>query len=238
MSFSYGWRGPNIVKDGLSLYLDAGSPNSYFNKSSIILGDASGGGNNGTLINGPTYDSLNGGSIVFDGVDDYINCGTASTATIRGSSQFTISYWFKKFSSGNDFILGTLDNSANKGIFIQWFTDSNIYFGVYSGSRSYNYVNLPYTSNWYNFTFTFDGSLVGSTNISKLYINSVQQSLTNSGGMPTSVPTDVLNLSLGKITNYSSMSKGNIAVMQVYNTALSSTEILKNYNALKTRFGL
>ena len=57
MSTVGNWRGPSIVKDGLVLYLDAGSPNSYFNKTSTTWKDMSGSASNGTLINGPTYDS-------------------------------------------------------------------------------------------------------------------------------------------------------------------------------------
>jgi hypothetical protein len=61
---------PKIVTDGLVLALDAGNVKSYASGSTTWL-DKSGRGNNGTLINGPTFNSGNGGSIVFDGVDDY-----------------------------------------------------------------------------------------------------------------------------------------------------------------------
>jgi hypothetical protein len=63
--------GPNIVTDGLVLALDAGSKKSYAG-SGTTWKDLSGNGNNGTLVNGPTFNSANGGSIVFDGVDDYV----------------------------------------------------------------------------------------------------------------------------------------------------------------------
>ena len=62
----------NIVKDGLVLDLDAAKRDSYPG-SGTFWKDISGGGGNGTLINGPTFSSGNGGSIVFDGVDDYVN---------------------------------------------------------------------------------------------------------------------------------------------------------------------
>ena len=62
-----------IVKDGLILDLDAAKRDSY-PSSGTVWNDISGFQNNGTLINGPTFNSSNGGSIVFDGVDDYVQC--------------------------------------------------------------------------------------------------------------------------------------------------------------------
>ena len=56
---------PDIVRDGLVLNLDAGEPSSYPGTGTAWT-DLSGNGNTGTLTNGPTYSSANGGSIVFD----------------------------------------------------------------------------------------------------------------------------------------------------------------------------
>ena len=69
MAFSFS---PRIVTDGLVLYLDAANQRSYPG-SGTTWSDISRGGNNGTLVNGPTFDPGNGGSIVFDGVDDYVS---------------------------------------------------------------------------------------------------------------------------------------------------------------------
>jgi hypothetical protein len=66
-----------IVQSGLVLNLDAGVSSSYPG-SGTTWTDLSGNGNTGTLTNGPTYNSANGGSLVFDGVDDYVNVGTPS----------------------------------------------------------------------------------------------------------------------------------------------------------------
>jgi len=63
------YTGPNISDDGLVLSLDAANTKSYINGSTTWT-DLSRRGNNGTLINGPTFDSTNLGSIVFDGVND------------------------------------------------------------------------------------------------------------------------------------------------------------------------
>ena len=84
------FRGPNVVTNGLVLALDAANTKSYVS-GSTTWNDLSGNNNSGSLVNGPTFNSANLGSIVFDGVDDYINCGNSSTLNI--TETFTISLW-------------------------------------------------------------------------------------------------------------------------------------------------
>jgi hypothetical protein len=61
-----------IVTDGLVLYLDAGNVKSYPTTGTTWTDLV--GVNNGVLTNGPTFNPSNGGSIVFDGTNDYVNC--------------------------------------------------------------------------------------------------------------------------------------------------------------------
>ena len=75
---------PLIVTDGLVLCLDAANKKSY-SGSGTTWTDRSGNGNNGTLVNGPTFDSGNGGSIDFDGVDDNVNLGNDSSFDLKVS---------------------------------------------------------------------------------------------------------------------------------------------------------
>ena len=65
----------DVVEDGLVLYLDAGNNFSYPG-SGTTWRDLSGNVNGGTLVNGVGYNSDNGGSLVFDGVIDYVNFST------------------------------------------------------------------------------------------------------------------------------------------------------------------
>ena len=81
--------GPNIVTDSIVLTIDAGNRNSYIG-SGTNWNDLSGNASNGTLTNGPTFNSSNIGSIVFDGVDDFV---TGTNVVI--SSQATLLVWFK-----------------------------------------------------------------------------------------------------------------------------------------------
>lgn len=81
MAFSFS---PKIVTDGLVLYYDAANPSSYPGSGNVIY-DLSRNRNNGTLINSPSYDTTNGGSLIFDGTNDYIQF----TSTYAG----TICFW-------------------------------------------------------------------------------------------------------------------------------------------------
>ena len=234
MAFSYS---PKIVTDGLVLYLDAANTRSYPG-TGTTWSDLSRGGNNGSLINGPTFNSANGGNIVFDGSNDYISTNTNSSLTQSGNTQFTVDVWVKKSASNKDMLLGPWDNSNRKGWFVQWFTDGNLYFGITNGAFNYNYVSVSWQNQWFNLTGVFDGSLLTNQNIGKIYVNNILQNTTNSGNMLTSVPAGLVEVSIGRLTNYSSYATGNIAMVKIYNRALSASEISQNYNATKTRFGL
>ncbi len=77
-----------VVKDGLVVCLDAGNPKSYPGTGNTWY-DLTINGNNGTLTNGPTFSSINGGGIVFDGINDYVSVGNLGSFYAQG----TISYW-------------------------------------------------------------------------------------------------------------------------------------------------
>ena len=74
MAFNYS---PRIIQDGLVLYLDAANTKSY-PTTGTTWSDLSRRGNNGTLTNGPTFNSSNGGIIVFDGINNYVDFGSSA----------------------------------------------------------------------------------------------------------------------------------------------------------------
>lgn len=86
MAFHYS---PKIVTEGLVFYVDAANPKSFVN-GNTTWNDLSRSGNNGTLTNGPTFDSSNGGSISFDGLNDYVD-----TSTINFGQVYTLNFWVK-----------------------------------------------------------------------------------------------------------------------------------------------
>jgi hypothetical protein len=232
MAFQNGWRGPDIVSDGLVLYLDAGSPNSYRPDFGTTWKDMSGFNNSGSLINGPTYSSANGGSIVFDGVDDYV---TTNLITI-GTNNTTNIIWYKWNGIDQIKILSYLGSSGINGM--------GYIINNGSGAPIGNKVSVLYGGAYYNAidTGTLFGTLVSNvytqltltrdTTTTRLYQNGVFL------GSTTKTPnanTSNLTFSLGDALY---IAAGSVAITMFYNKALSATEVLQNYNATKTRFGL
>jgi hypothetical protein len=238
MSFQNGWRGPDIVSDGLVLYLDAGSPNSYRPNFGTTWRDISGFNNSGSLINGPTYDSTNGGSIVFDGVDDYAITSDI-TSSYYVSSSFTISTWANVSSTNTGFrgIFGCFDDnipSVNYTGYSFWIRSGESKFSFVVGGPS-GFTFIPADSNyqidiWYNLTGINTGG------ISYFYINGILQSATSNQSIsPPQYPVKIGKTYKNTNDYYYS---GKVANGMIYTKALSSQEILQNYNAQKSRFGL
>jgi hypothetical protein len=222
-----GWRGPNIVKSGLVLYLDAGSPNSYYGGTGTVWKDMSGNGNNGTLTNGPTFNSANGGSIVFDGVDDYV-IRDSTSFSLNANSGATMGCWVK-VSSGETqaILLSHYQLNANNGFRLQ----------VYNGLLTYTLGNVADYSTSINISDNqwkyIVASSIGSTSL--VYINGVLRSTISISSM-IGVPSGYI---IGKsaFTNSYYLS-GSVSQAQMYNRALSSTEVLQNFNATRARFGI
>jgi hypothetical protein len=224
-----------IVANGLVLNLDAAQRRSY-PSTGTTWNDLSGNNRNGTLINGPTFNSANGGSISFDGVNDYVNTNyNAGTF-----SQFTIHAWIFKTNTTKAFILNTAGTATPPaflfGFGIELYEDV-AYFDVTSGSTD-GYAEFPFTGNGWNcWSLVYDGTQTGNSNKVKVYLNSVLQSLTFTGTIASSIPSsDVFYLSRRPwVVEYSLC---RIANVNMYNRALSAAEVGQNFNALKSRFGL
>jgi hypothetical protein len=237
MSTTQGGPG-NIVTNGLVLYLDAANPNSYVS-GSTTWNDISSGGNNGTLINGPTYSSANGGSIVFDGLDDYVNLGVNLDNIFTGSS-FTVNMWVSisiNLPDGNGYSLISNysgDIPINAGFQLGWrggLGDTLYAFGDGYLSRTLNNVTGLTSNVWYNITFVYVRNTSG--NIYLDGINKTNTSFTNTVNAPSQ------NLKLGvRSDNNTFPWYGKMAITQVYNRALSDSEILQNYNSARARFGI
>ena len=211
---------PQIVTSGLVLALDAADRNSYPGTGTTWY-DLSGKGNTGTLTSGPTFDGSNGGTIVFDYVDDAIT----GFGFFGSPSTFTLSAWVR---SSNISQAQNIFN-ANPPFFLR-IVSSVIRCDVYTGAWIFVNGSITLSSNiWYNLVLTYDQSFV------KGYVNGVLD--VNSA--KTGAPSWGAPIKLGYTTGgEDSPSVTNIAVAKIYNRALTETEILQNYNALKTRFGL
>jgi hypothetical protein len=226
-----------IVTDGLVLCLDAADRNSYVSGSTTWRDVA--GSNNGTLTNGPTFNSSNGGSIVFDGTNDAVICTDNTTNNIT-SNTITLSAWIKPNNvisykqifaraSGTGttqrqyglYIVGAAGAGAVNSLGFEIRTTSGVV------DRGYGSI---VSDVWQYVTGVYNG-----TNM-YWYINGVQIQFFSQSG---NIITQSSNLYIGQFSSGGfSTFNGNIASAQMYNRALSAQEVLQNYNAQKSRFGL
>jgi hypothetical protein len=210
---------PKIVTNGLVLCLDAGNNKSY-PSSGTTWNDLSGNNNAGTLVNGPTFNSANGGSIVFDGTNDYISSILSSSL----GTQFSISVWFKK----NNNNTGNPINFQGSPSF-ELLVDASNQTNIWDGSNHF-YSFTTTVGTWYNMTV-----VKNSTNF-LLYVNNILSPVLN---FASSYNNTNANLIIGKHPTLSAnYIDGNIARVSIYNRALSESEVLQNYNANKGRFAL
>ena len=222
------WRGPNIVKTGLVLYLDASAKNSY--NDLVDAGawkDMSGNNNNGTLINGPTFNSDNGGSIVFDGTNDYVQCLGSLTVTAA-----TFVTWIRR--NGNQ-------DQYDSILFSRGSNVTGINFQV-SNQLGYHWNDNVNTYNWQSgltipdLTWCMIAVSVTSTAATAyLCQTSGITTSTNTVSHGSSVLDDI---KLAQDDFGSRFFNGNIAIAQLYNTALSAAEVSQNFNAQRSRFGV
>jgi hypothetical protein len=225
-SFAISTTYPKIVTNGLVLNLDAGQQNSY-SGSGTAWTDLS--GNTGTLTNGPTYSSTNGGSLVFDGVDDYV-----LTSTINhniGTGNFTYSAWV--YPTGLKGAGATLCAFMGNGNYAPTFGfDLNGYpsqLGFFwSGWNGFG-TTLS-LNQWYCVTMTRVGTLITG------YLNANACPVTYNVGFSMDNAQYVIGRS--GVGYAPDTFKGNIAQVQIYNRALTAAEITQNFNALRGRYGI
>jgi hypothetical protein len=221
-------HGADIVRNGLVLHLDAANVKSYSGTGTTWF-DLSGNGNNATLINGPTYGSNNNGSIVLDGVNDYITLPSNDEWAFGAYATFENWLYFDRETFGtNHRIWCVTNNAAAIDIFL---ATSTGLVGVSSSPYVYTSSSFPkYT--WTQLTVVFNAN-----NIS-VYFNGVNQQLT--GGAATNpVKTNNASMFLGQFKgggNY--YFKGSTPLYTIYNRALTAAEIQQNFEATRGRYGI
>jgi hypothetical protein len=243
---------PTMVTDGLVLCLDAANGRSYPG-SGTAWNDLSGNGNNGTLVNGPTYSVDNLGYFSFDGVNDEVTLG--DTLGNFGNDNFTISFWTKTSDSGGNkcFIAKSIGGSpvTNYGWLLNNANSSEIGFAMagsnYSsggwaatvGAYSVKTNGLNITSNIWKFVSVVADRSSIDVNI---YVNGNLANVTDYVGGKGKLNTvgSVSNTRILKIGAESDNLWINALIPQVsiYNRALSPAEIQQNFNATRGRFGI
>lgn len=233
---------PKIVTDGLVLCLDAANPKSYPGSGNIWY-DLSGKGNHGTLTNGPIYNSANKGSIVFDGVNDYV---LVNNLNLSSTDKITIGVLFNTTSNGKMILEHSINWNSNNSFGILIGPDVSPFGKVQFVDRTispsgYNVVysnTILNTGNWINYYCSSDRTLLG-TNQSLVYTNGNLNSVQAAGytadlsGNYGSYP-----LYIGSRAGSSTFLQGNISQISIYNKALSATEIQQNFNATRGRYGI
>ena len=231
------YKGPQKATGGTVTTVGTETVHTFTSSGTFVTGtnfiDLSGNNNNGT-IDGPTFNSANGGVIVFDGTNDFVSI--SSLASFNFGSAMSVFVWHKNI--GGDY-RGVIANTYGGGGFDLRYgredffgggnngTILNVYINTSSGtfSRSINAeLNV-----WGNYGFTYTGSSLIA------YKNGVSFSTISASGNVSVTSNSVI---IGKNLIGSEFLSGNVAIVFVYNRALSALEIMQNFQATKTRFGL
>lgn len=228
----------DIVINGLVLNLDAANPASYPGTGTTWT-DLSGNGNTGTLVNGVGYNSGNLGSLVFDGVDDYVNIPT-TTALNLGIGDWSIDVWFflpsiyasnnlyASIFETNQFFIGTL-RSGLTGIPGFYTVGTNSMF-TSSPFGSYTYGGFSYNcaGKWTNLSIVKNGATTYCYLNGSLYASKSSNTYTNQSNFGR------YGLSLANAEGFN----GNIPLSKIYNRALTAAEVTQNFSALRGRYGI
>lgn len=222
---------PNIVLDGLSLYLDAGNPSSYSGNGNTWY-DISGYNNNSILTN-ITYNSSNGGYLYFDNstTDPYANF----TASNINGNWVTVEMWVNlasNYSNGMFMSWGSYDI---------WTSGGNIGYNTYQsdiyGISQSDVASLGLVGNWVQYVFVMNNQDY-TNNI--IYINGISQTLSQqiNNQNPYNLSFNSGNGNIGNGTDINFPIQMNLSIYRVYNRQLSQIEVNQNFNANRGRFGI
>jgi hypothetical protein len=213
-----------VVTAGLALNLDAGNTASYpgtgLTWSSLI--------NNykGTLGVGVGFTSSNGGSLTFNGLSTaFVNMYSSASALVSVTNNISIEAWYQS-TNNRPGILRT--GLSNLGFIFGWFSAFGATWKVTKyGVVDLNTGSIPQNTSWHQVVLTYS-----STTGTRIYIDGAL-----SGTVANNSNIGAGNeFSIGK--SEAVQHTGNIAIFRWYNSVLSATDVLQNFNAVKSRFGL
>ena len=198
------------------------------------------GSNSGELVNGVRESTDGGGSLVFDGNNDYVSLGTNPTGIDQVQVPLTICAWVKADAFGSYNPIWAADKSTSSaglysmirvdGTTVRYFTSTS------SGGFQYYAGSTLSTGTWYFLTVVVSGSLSSPT-IAHYTNRSLVSSST--GYAMSSSPLSNVEFRIGaneRTTN--ERLDGEIPIVLWYNKALSASEVQQNFNALRGRFGI
>jgi hypothetical protein len=222
----------DIVTSGSLLTLDAGFTTSYPTTGSTWY-DLSGNSYNGTLTNGPTFNSSNNGSIVFDGTDDYVITSN-TTYNFSTNANFTYCAWiYPGFSStsntGRAVINSTSPSNPNIRAYLRWEGPGLGFYFDMATSAWYTTSTTFSANTWHYLCFTHNSSNSGS-----YYFDGTAVTTVSNPGSLAAITNNPITIGYGSINSY--YWSGRISNVQIYNRALTASEVLQNYNAQRTRY--
>ena len=207
--------------------------------SESIWKDMTGKGHDAT-VEGATLSGLNGGVWDFDGSGDYISYTDQSPYPLRNwwDKAWTVEYWMKadafgQSANGGSNVVGVTNLSTTGEVWsfgpeengeVQWYYWNGSIQTVASGKTLS-------TGQWYHLVFAFDGS-TGMT----IFVNGVLEKSATVSGSPTGSST---TFSIGRITASGNDFNGKVALVRIYKgKGFAASEVLNNFNATRTRFGV
>jgi hypothetical protein len=221
------------VTNGLLVDLNIANPSSY-SGSGTTVNDSVGTNNSAALVNGPTYESSGGAGIITDGVNDYLEISNTSELQPTTGTAYTLQMWARvnTFTAGKGLLSKQFGVSSDYDGYAVMFSGTNG-LSLYMNGQSVN-GNYPSANNVFSLnTWTLFTAIVrfggGSTNQSKIYVNSTEvvTASNSESGIPR--PTAPIRLASG-IQEGTPFSALKIGAFAFYNRALTSSEITDNYN--------
>ena len=225
------------VTTNIVLYYDPSNPSSYPG-SGTTINDISGNGLNGSLSN-ITFTSP---YFTYNGTSSQVS--VADNALLEpGSGDWTMEVWVNQTTSGNDVVLGKFDNggvSLDVSYSIRT-TNTTYYAQIGSGSgagatlfvNSTNYVGT--LSTWYQLVYVFKN---GGTKTLETFVNGSSVGSVNHSLASILNSTNPLYIGSYNGGEFPQWFDGRIGITRLYNSALTSSQVLQNYNADKSKYGL
>ena len=222
----------NSAATAATLGADSSGNGNNWTPNNLSVANSFLGGNNGTL-NGPTYSSANGGSIVFDGSNDFATIPNSSSFDFE-TGDFTVESWIRITSLATYHAILEARAAA---------TAQNYLFGIYNngGTLRMDVVTAGSLANRFGTTTSVPLNTwahvvwVRSGGIISYYVNTIKDATTSS--YAGSVAPSFSTIYVGAIYDGFFLN-GNISTIRIYKSkALSASEITQNYNALVGRFG-
>lgn len=232
-SFNNNNNNTSIITSNLFLNLDAYS----YSGSGNTWHDLSGNNRNTTLINNPTYTTNQQGYFHFTDTSFQY---AITPNTVPNLSVWSVEAWYRPTKSFTGKVTAVVTNEFDLVNKINYSLGMNnapssytLAGGYYNGAWRTTTGFTPTLNTWVQTIVTYNG-----TQINQYTNGSLQSTLTYSGTPQSGGKIRIARRWDDVETASSNFFDGDISIIRIYNIALNSTQVLQNYNAIKTRYGL